>query len=264
MHAQTYEVEVEGFGKESDAGLTNAIRVRADYDTDRQGFRIVVTEVSPIPDLWSLLLGDIVHDFRCALDHIAWTIYQLGPKVGTLPEHGERSIQFPIARTVDWFDNNIDRMIPGISPTQKAIVRSHQPQMHPPAAVSTHSLEILWEFSNADKHRAIQPLLMWPTDCTYQITDSRDCDIPGLGRHALAHAIEVDTEIGFIDAVATGPDPQAEVEVSLAAQPLILANVSVIEWLDETRPYIATLLGKFGMAPRDALVSIGVPANLIP
>lgn len=121
-------------------------------------FRIVYLD--PIPIRWSVLLGEIVHDLRSALDHV---VYQL-----TI-DHTRRALGdtgFPICTTTQaWSQRNrrtesgFDtwtglHKIRGVGPGPHAFIEALQPypQRRRPALKSLRDLHDLW---NQDKHRLV-------------------------------------------------------------------------------------------------------------
>jgi hypothetical protein len=119
--------------------------------------RLVMAE--PIPPLWSVLLGEAIHDLRSALDH---TIYQL-----TIDYSGRvlSGTQFPIFSTRSRFANVSKRhpmgapggglhMIRGVGAGPRAFIEQLQP--YPQRRWRTnYSLGRLHEFWNQDKHRLV-------------------------------------------------------------------------------------------------------------
>jgi hypothetical protein len=54
---------------------------------------------NPFPVMWGLPLGDVVHGYRCALDHIAWALYKRGNSP-PLSKRKERKILLPDYRSM--------------------------------------------------------------------------------------------------------------------------------------------------------------------
>jgi hypothetical protein len=136
------------------------------------------------PDELALLLGDAIHGYRCALDHLAW---QLVAAAGTsLTEHEEKGVQFPVYKTETDFDKKASRTrMPGVAPAALAVIKKAQgyPLSSPPPSVHT-----LQKLSNDDKHRTIHLVAaaMWKAKVDFQCTGCRPVGylppptIPGL------------------------------------------------------------------------------------
>ena len=89
-HLDALDAEVRDFLK------GDAYRVRSEMDAKRTErlYRIQVGK-SPPPH-WPSLVGDCIHNFRCALDHLAWALVELHGKP-------QESTQFPIYTTRERF-----------------------------------------------------------------------------------------------------------------------------------------------------------------
>src|SRR5207249_4201368 len=95
VHTKAFEAEVERLARDPD--INPKLTLTAEYDAKRHGFIPTITSMDPPPLEWSLTLGDIVHNYRSCLDHVAWALYQRGRRVGTLTTRQERRIGFPIS-----------------------------------------------------------------------------------------------------------------------------------------------------------------------
>ena len=94
MNAEVLQDNVETFASQAD--LKMHAQLATYYDAKRHCVVLIVTEiVNPFPVLWGLLLGDIVHNYRCCLDHVAWALYKRG-RTPNLSVSKERNVYFPI------------------------------------------------------------------------------------------------------------------------------------------------------------------------
>jgi hypothetical protein len=128
-------------------------RILVDYDPD-EGRYVVYSKLSPdpLPNL-SLVLGDLIHNARGALDFTTW---QLAIKhLRREPTEEEaKSIQFPITDTKTRFDGS--RVLPFVSKDVAKEMLRHQP--HPGSKADNDHLAVLHWISNRDKHRLVVPL----------------------------------------------------------------------------------------------------------
>lgn len=135
---------------------------------------VAVREIDPNSNVWrftahleqkaspelGLIVGDIVHNLRAALDHMATALR---------PSERLRNGQFPILRDDIWAANpnageeldNIKRSrddfesnVRGMHPDAVAIIRSHQPHIES-ASPGVHPLAVISALDNADKHFAL-------------------------------------------------------------------------------------------------------------
>jgi len=135
---------------------------------------IVVDQVPQDSDGWGLLLGDAVHDFRCALDHIWWELAcrHLGRE--PTKQEAER-IQFPILKPGgNWDSRNYSKTVgtPVLVPIGK---------LQPPEGLDAdeiHPLAALRRLSNEDKHRRLHPTVVALGKATISVRISDDPQTP--------------------------------------------------------------------------------------
>lgn len=111
---------------------------------------------------WGVLIGDVLHDVRSALDHLAWQLALLN---GPPPEH----TAFPIFRDPCLYAETTRkgkptrrsglRKVEGLAPFAQAAVEVCQPYRDP-IEPDKNPLWTLHVLNNADKHRVVQPMLM--------------------------------------------------------------------------------------------------------
>ncbi|MDQ3956990.1 MAG: hypothetical protein M3273_01575, partial [Actinomycetota bacterium] len=75
---------------------TNAITTRHGFNEDMTEYRLWVETIPEIEMLmFGVAIGDVIHNIRSALDHVAWELVSCCGTPG-LSEDEERAIQFPI------------------------------------------------------------------------------------------------------------------------------------------------------------------------
>jgi hypothetical protein len=243
VHAAAYEAEVAALSR--DTVRPPIIKCRAEYLARRHGFAVIVDEVTPVPTTLSLRLGDIAHNYRSALDHLAWSLVARGASGGALTEAQERQVSFPIAANRADFNQRVGRCLPGVPTREIAVIRRYQAFQRGRTLTPLHALTILAKLSNDDKHRQIQPVPVSPTRGWYKITDVKDCEVTRDPKYGVAKPLEVGTELSLIGVRRTGAAPQLSVEVVYDAQPRLGAT-TVIDWLVEAQTTIGRLLREFG------------------
>jgi hypothetical protein len=264
MHAQALEDDLEAFSEHGNRDPLQS--VRAQYYPERHGFGVVVVEVETIPNRFSLPFGDVAHNFRSALDNLAWALVSRGttpPGSGKLTPDQERSVYFPYAASRVWFNAQIkeptggDRLkLPGVRRADSAKVRARQPYHYSAQNRPMHVLELLASVDNSDKHRTIQPLWTQPTIVNIEITDARDCEVPALGWKRNKDPLEPGTELAFIRASKAGPKPELDVKVNVTAKPSIGNRIALDEWTTRAALFVSRLLIDFSDTP-DALLQVG-------
>jgi hypothetical protein len=120
--------------------------------------------VEPPPPMLSVIVGDVLHNLRSSLDHLAWElVIRAGGKPG-------RQTYFPICdthdrwlREVEWRRRSADRKSPlaGIEPGS-AIWKFIQAVQPYEGAVYANAMTVLRVLSNADKHRQLLISGMFP------------------------------------------------------------------------------------------------------
>jgi len=145
---------------------TNRPRLGIKFDA-RTGRHVLY--ISYLPDLdhvlrrASLWLGDIMHNFRSALDHLTYqlALWNTGGHVSR-----PKRVQFPILDEPDHFHSARGDALREVHPDHQAIIERFQPYHRLPEALgigpSFHSLAVLRDLDNADKVRLITPVLMPP------------------------------------------------------------------------------------------------------
>jgi hypothetical protein len=112
----------------------------------------VSVEVQRAPDpMWGVRIGEIVHNFRSALDHVVWELVILSTRHA--PARGSKN-QFPIFETAAGFDGRgVSQFLRNVRPDAVDLIRSEQP-----FATGEGERSPLWhlkELSDIDKHRTL-------------------------------------------------------------------------------------------------------------
>jgi hypothetical protein len=99
-----------------------------EYVPRRHAIVVFVADVEPSDIQWGMTVGDILHNFRSALDHVAWRLVSEGKcPPENLTEGQQRRVQFPIYTDRKDFNDWLDKRLPGVNRFQRAVVRWHQP-----------------------------------------------------------------------------------------------------------------------------------------
>jgi hypothetical protein len=88
-----------------------------DHLTVGEIWRAAIVVDQGVPDLpasFAARFGDILHNYRSVLDHIAWQLVLHGSSWPLPDEQAEAAVQFPIYSTAKRFDNNLARRLPGV------------------------------------------------------------------------------------------------------------------------------------------------------
>jgi hypothetical protein len=121
------------------------------YDDEEGGYQARLDRQLEVPLDWSLMVGDIIHNARSALDNLA---YALAIKnSGPLSDDDARDVQFVLyeKRPDDFFSRSLFRL--GLlSDVARTEIEKLQPY-HRPDPAYRHPLAVLADLSNIDKHR---------------------------------------------------------------------------------------------------------------
>jgi hypothetical protein len=108
------------------------------------------------PPIWSLIIGDVAHNLRSALDHLAWQLAIVSSPTGNPENEWEpRQIDWPIYVDPDRYQGTRPVWrLDGLSETLASAVEDCQPYKRwiPPEA---DPLWMLHQLSNIDKHRLL-------------------------------------------------------------------------------------------------------------
>lgn len=129
------------------------VTTQVESDGSKHTFRLAHPKRAPVED-WGLLVGDIVHNLRASLDHIAW---QLALKKSCTPSFGT---EYPVFKSRDDYFAKNRRGGPWkircIDAAAQTVIEKTQPYNAPNPALSglwvVHTLDI------TDKHQIIPVL----------------------------------------------------------------------------------------------------------
>jgi len=240
-------------------------RVRADYQPNHHRFAISLVSTNAVfPQRWGLRLGNIVHNYRSCLDHIAWTLVERGHTPPTkLSESQRKGVYFPIALTRDEFNGAIQGKrpkLPGVRRADIAVVRRHQPYKRGKRASHWHALSVLDRLSRHDKHRTIQPVAGYPFDGLVEITHVRNCVPTRQGKNRPRDKLDIGAEFAWIYVRKTGANPAMRVKAHIRVKPIVDEYLWLNEWFTKTVVAVGRILQDFSEMPQELLE--GLDASL--
>lgn len=132
---------------------TEPYYVTGDFDSKERGFVLRFRQREPIPLIFSTTVGDVIHNFRSALDHAAWLIASRSIPLQELwKEDVARKVSFPIVQTTDELKGQW--IWPRIEDDAKAVLEELQPY-HAEDGATSHPFWRLNKLWNVDKHRVL-------------------------------------------------------------------------------------------------------------
>lgn len=155
----------------------------------------------PRPDWtkWGVLFGDMLHNLRSALDHLAWQLVRVN---GHQPDS---RTTFPIFYDQKEFlpKGRATRAMRGMSPEVQARIKGLQPFDPDGKEPEDKALWLLRELNNYDKHRIVTPCVLatgggtvgHPTGCTIEWAGTVDEGAPFMTVYSPVACDEVPVKI---------------------------------------------------------------------
>lgn len=222
--------------------LQMPVTLYTEYDAKCHCLVYSVVQFDPMfQPYWGVMLGNVVHNFRSALDNVAWTLYKRGT-TPNLSEGQEKNIYFPIAETRTKFNKSIKTKLPGVRREDIAMVRSTQPYKAGMRNLDRHVIWVLDELSRHDKHRAIHPVSPVPGSAAFQIGPAKDCIFRRVASRTPRAILQPGTEVMRIYVKKTGPDPHVDVQPHFTIDPSVNARLTLEEFLTRATDAISRVL----------------------
>jgi hypothetical protein len=259
VNAKVLEDNIATFASRKD--LTMDVTFGTSYDARRRCISLIVAEVaSPFPVLWGVLLGEVAHDFRCCLDHIAWALYKRG-QTPNLVARKERLVSWPIYPTRKQFNKSLDRKLPGVSRSDRAIVRHYQPFTPGESRADRHVFTVLNDLANADKHRAIQPVIPLAQVLKLDVEpiQAEDCIIRRIRPGRSGGTLKPGAEAAQFFVKKTGPNPRLGLQPHFTLVPAIHELLTLDEFFLYTINATRIVLSQFADQPESAKALVGAP-----
>ncbi|HEV3093110.1 MAG TPA: hypothetical protein VGY30_01200 [Solirubrobacteraceae bacterium] len=243
-------------------GDTFSIPLSRQYEADKGAVVWRIQSLPEVSDIWGLLVGDALHNFRCALDHLWWQLASL--HMGVEPSNKQaKDIQFPILSDpvfrdeTRWMDH---RFLQYIDPLHSAKVEPLQP-FNPPEGDEINFLGVLADLSNEDKHRVIHAVFILPPGLGIPFPSNEsflDCEPVPVYMPEIGHAVKalkfrlgqgmtyVDSPILEVPVRVTGSNPDVDLEPDLPGR-IAFSDRSqdVIDTLDGIARTVASVLALF-------------------
>jgi hypothetical protein len=164
-HLDALRAKVEAFRAREPIGFRHTTEPGDDGSEVHQLWA-QVREQPPVE--WSVIIGDVLHNLRSALDHAVWAMAD--------PADRYDRAQFPIYSSEEDYRRNADTLLRGVSPRRRELIEGEQPFRWPEESRHFHHLAALRQMSNDDKHRILRPIAMVP-DLPAIHHDGADIDV---------------------------------------------------------------------------------------
>lgn len=124
------------------------------YDFESGRHEIRARKIADPPIRLGLLAGDVVHNYRAALDHLVFQVAALGPRGEA--GRGDRT-QFPIFERKRDFDNHVATYLKGVPKDAVSVFELCQPYQGGERLIS-----LVARLDDRDKHRVLTPVVSAP------------------------------------------------------------------------------------------------------
>jgi hypothetical protein len=151
QHAEGYLNSIENEVKSWMNDHPYSITRQTNSDSTRYSLILRINKQPPL-QRWSLVTGDIVHNLRCALDHLVYAIAI--HESGQDPPPSGNKLMFPICDTGAIFRDESNRRLVTLSDRVRTAIETVQPYNRPHTELPP-LLAILRDFNNTDKHRLL-------------------------------------------------------------------------------------------------------------
>lgn len=149
-HAESYLNSVKDEVKAWMDSSPYSISRETNTDCTRYSLILRINKEPPV-ERWSLLIGDIIFNLRCTLDHMTYAIAV--HESGQNPPPSWNKLQFPICDSVEKFRESSWR-VETLSDCVRAAIETVQPYNRPHEEIPP-LLSILRDINNTDKHRLL-------------------------------------------------------------------------------------------------------------
>jgi hypothetical protein len=229
------------------------------YDAKGHCVVFTVESITPTPPIWGLQLGDVIHNIRSALDHLAWALVKRGDRPNLTKDEATK-VYFPLASSPSHFQKLRPTYLPGVKFADWTLVRKYQPYFQGKRRYGIHAFSLLADLSNDDKHRAVKPILVLPVGGVHEIGQPTDCFITRLTMKTPREALKIGTELQRVYVKKTGPNPQLQMKTQLRALPALSESTLVEDWLHNALSFTVRLLREFSEPPDDVFkLAPGLP-----
>jgi hypothetical protein len=202
---------------------------------------IVVDRGFPeLPSVFAARFGDILHNYRSVLDHIAWQLVRHGSSWPLPDEAAESAVQFPIYDTAQRFENSLPRRLPGADATAIDYIRKRY-QFDQGVNPTNNALIALARLSNDDKHRSLHASTGVFKTLQSNVQFTR-CLPLGWASPPGRPALRSGTEVARIEVIVTGSNPEMKMQITPTAQVVVEDWADMSEMIEGLRGQVREIL----------------------
>ncbi len=237
QHLKALDKALVGVYQSNERTLTLKVDLQVAGDT-----AVVLVSPSTIPAIHArcgLLIGDTLHSFRGALDHLVWDLVRIG---GDPRPKKPRFVQFPMSTSRAAWNEWVERRLPGIPEEQRAIILSCQPYRRGERA---RNIRRLRDFSDHDKHRVLMPVYFTMSSLNFSVQTNW---LVTEWEYLIKRPTRIDRRTKFLRVELTrGPNPgdcQVRVDGETTAYPTLSRGIQLTA-LNSIRDTVFNILMEF-------------------
>lgn len=248
-HGDLLEAEIDRVVK-ADGDADSLLSIGQERDPKLDSIVMTVQSLGLFPPSISLMTGDLVQNYRSALDHAAWFLVHQGVKAGRLNENQLRGVYFPIYDCREKFDKGLAGKLPGVVDEHVLkVVRCLQPYNATEADKPLHALRLIRDLSDYDKHRALHPVGLRLQSVGCEVVRKRDLAVIDINPITPPGVLKVGDKLARIFARVTGPHPHLEVQVDFTGDVALSETLWIKNLIRETKVHVFRILAEFGQPP---------------
>lgn len=198
---------------------------------------------------WSLMVADIVHNLRCALDHTFWALLQDEFPSG-LPPKTDR-LSFPIWSAPPNADQR--RNFQPLSPKFLAAIESVQPYSRPDNRFPVHPLAIIRDIDNGNKHKLLLTVMPSLAKVDVKVSGLRHPHQPGV--HEIMYRGELKDGVEAVVTTFDVPEPYMKYECTMCMS-IIAIKHPVANRLGQDRDDYAALIDTLIVEVREVIAAL--------
>jgi hypothetical protein len=186
---------------------------RVENGSEPDWYSIYFDFSTPPPPVLSVMVGELAHDLRSCLDHLAWREAVEG--LGREPTKDEgRGIGFPLAR--DESDFKSAEVLRYVSHDARTALERSQPYNRSTSEEGA-SLRVIHWYNRLDKHRTLHVATVRPPGAfsmdQLKVSYTRGASILAVEPHlTIGQRVEGDTKVVSVRFAPDGPEPHMQVE----------------------------------------------------
>jgi hypothetical protein len=240
LHYSSLQIEIAAWFQRRPYGVFGEFEPK----TSRYVFRIRMFE--GVPEGWGVLIGDIVHNARSALDHLAWQLVIVGGGTPT------KSTVFPILENpFAWQGGSGVGRLAGAHSEHIALVESFQPYHRADlygwswlGSARADPLALLAHLDNTDKHRVLIPTPVAVQSVGWTPIEVRALELETDWTMTWDHLGD-GTELMAIGARKTGSDPYVRLDRRERVSVSIVPGGTLTETLDAIFERLDAVFARF-------------------